>query len=116
MAQKIDRFVEICEDKNQSVTQEGTSDCPNFNTELFMVTEEEVEFGHEEDVEVPKALGDIFESLAGAIFLDSGLNLDVVWRVYYNLMKDTIEECCRDPPLSPVRELFELKGSNARFS
>ena len=25
-----------------------------------------------EDVEVPKALGDIFESVAGAIFLDSG--------------------------------------------
>lgn len=76
----------------------------------------QVEDGYEEDVEVPKALGDIFESLAGAIFLDSGMNLDVVWNVYYNLMKDTIEECCRNPPLSPVRELFELKGSNARFA
>ena len=26
-----------------------------------------------EDVEVPKALGDLFESVTGAIFLDSGM-------------------------------------------
>jgi len=34
-----------------------------------------------DDIEVPKALGDVFESVAGAIFLDSGMSLDVVWRV-----------------------------------
>lgn len=34
-----------------------------------MVTEEDVEEGKEEDIEVPKALGDIFESLAGAVYL-----------------------------------------------
>ena len=28
-----------------------------------------------EDIEVPKSLGDIFESVAGAIFLDSKLSL-----------------------------------------
>ncbi len=33
--------------------------------------------------QVPKALGDIFESVAGSIFLDSGLSLDAVWTVYY---------------------------------
>ena len=27
--------------------------------------------------------GDIFESVAGSIYLDSGLSLDAVWRVYY---------------------------------
>ena len=32
---------------------------------------------------MPKALGDIFESVAGSIFLDSGLSLDAVWTVYY---------------------------------
>jgi endoribonuclease Dicer len=35
-----------------------------------LINEEECE--EVEDVEVPKALGDIFESVAGAIFLDSG--------------------------------------------
>lgn len=40
-----------------------------FFFKLFMVTEEDVEEGKEEDIEVPKALGDIFESLAGAVYL-----------------------------------------------
>lgn len=42
------------------------------------------------ELEVPKALGDIFESLAGAIYLDSGMSLDTVWRVYYRIMKPQI--------------------------
>jgi len=41
-------------------------------------------------VEVPKALGDVFESVAGATFLDSGMSLDAVWRVYYRMMKTEI--------------------------
>jgi len=43
-----------------------------------------------EDIEVPKVLGDIFESVAGAIFLDSGMSLDTVWRVFYPLMAKEI--------------------------
>jgi endoribonuclease Dicer len=39
---------------------------------------------------VPKALGDVFESIAGAIFLDSNMSLDTVWRVYYKMMKKEI--------------------------
>ena len=42
------------------------------------------------ELEIPKALGDIFESVAGAIFLDSGMSLDTVWRVYYRMMKPHI--------------------------
>lgn len=46
-------------------------------------------------MEVPKALGDVFESVAGAIFLDSGMSLDAVWRVYYQMMKTEIgKELC----------------------
>lgn len=51
--------------------------------------------GEEEEhveLEVPKALGDIFESLAGAIYLDSKMSLDTVWRVYYRIMKPQIGE------------------------
>ena len=44
-----------------------------------------------EDVEVPKALGDIFESVAGAVFIDSGLSLDAVWGVYYRMMRESID-------------------------
>ncbi len=45
-----------------------------------------------EELEIPKALGDVFESLAGAVFLDSGLCLNTVWRVFYPLMKERIGE------------------------
>lgn len=53
----------------------------------------EVEEEEHVELEVPKALGDIFESLAGAIYLDSKMSLDTVWRVYYRIMKPQIGEC-----------------------
>ncbi|TKR68423.1 hypothetical protein L596_024412 [Steinernema carpocapsae] len=103
----IEKFVRLCESQAKNT---------NFNSELYMVTEEEFDDGDEEDIEVPKALGDIFESLAGAIYLDSGRRLDVVWEVFYNLMHDTIMECCEHPPKSPIRELLEREPDKARFS
>ena len=41
---------------------------------------------------MPKALGDVFESVAGAIYLDSGMSLDTVWRVYFRMMQAEIGE------------------------
>lgn len=41
----------------------------------------------EYDIETPKFLADIFESVAGAIYLDSNCSLEAVWRVYYPIMK-----------------------------
>lgn len=35
-------------------------------------------------------MGDIFESLAGAIYMDSGMSLEVVWQVYYPMMRPLI--------------------------
>jgi len=105
----IEKFVNLCESKK-------FGHIANFDDEMFMVTEDEIDEGHEEDIEVPKALGDIFESLAGAVYLDSGMDLDVVWRVFYGLMKECIESCCQNPPQSPIRELFERKNCNARFT
>jgi len=57
---------------------------------LILLEEGEVRIA--EAVEVPKVLGDLFESLAGAVYLDSGLNLQEVWRVYYKLMRKEIGE------------------------
>uniref|UniRef100_A0AC34F8D2 RNase III domain-containing protein n=1 Tax=Panagrolaimus sp. ES5 TaxID=591445 RepID=A0AC34F8D2_9BILA len=36
-----------------------------------------------------KCYADIFESLVGAIYLDSGMDLEIVWKVFYKLMKDS---------------------------
>lgn len=68
-----------------------------------------------EEMEVPKCLGDIFESVAGAIFLDSNKSFDTVWRVYYGLMKPYIEKYTNNVPKSPIRELLELEPETAKF-
>ena len=48
-----------------------------LGSDLRLVNEEDViEY---EQIEVPKALGDILESLIGAVFLDSGRDLNTVW-------------------------------------
>ncbi|CAH8541405.1 unnamed protein product [Schistosoma turkestanicum] len=65
--------------------------------------------------EIPKALGDIFESLAGAIFLDSNFSLDTVWQIFYPIMKERIERYTACIPKSPVRQLLELEPEGTKF-
>lgn len=61
-------------------------------------------------------MGDIFESLAGAIYMDSGMSLEVVWQVYYPMMRPLIEKFSANVPRSPVRELLEMEPETAKFS
>nr|ABQ02405.1 dicer [Schistosoma mansoni] len=68
-----------------------------------------------DDVEIPKALSDIFESLAGAIFLDSNFSLDTVWQIFYPIMKERIERYTACIPKSPVRQLLELEPEGTKF-
>lgn len=81
--------------------------------QCYLILEDEIE--EAEDVEVPKALGDLFESVAGAIFLDSGMSLDAVWRVYKRIMGPEIEKFSNSVPKSPIRELLELEPETAKF-
>ncbi|KAG8181475.1 hypothetical protein JTE90_016563 [Oedothorax gibbosus] len=67
---------------------------------------EEVECFEMEEIVVPKALGDIFESVAGAIYLDSGMSLDKVWEVCFPMIRPAFEHLCKHVPISPVRELY----------
>ncbi len=60
--------------------------------------------------EPPKVLGDLLESLVGAIYLDSGKSLDCVWTVIYPMMTDFIETYKKSPPINPLRELYELSA------
>lgn len=64
----------------------------------------------EEDIEVPKAMGDIFESLAGAIYMDSGMSLETVWQVYYPMMRPLIGE------LFLLMMMTEKEGGNEPFT
>lgn len=46
-----------------------------------------------EHIDVPKILGDLFESVIGAVYLDSGKNLQTVWKVVYRIMHKEIGKC-----------------------
>ena len=41
-------------------------------------------------VEVPKPLGDVFEAVAGAIYVDCAQDLDRVWQVYLPILQPSI--------------------------
>ncbi|CAL0309193.1 unnamed protein product [Lupinus luteus] len=63
-------------------------------------------FGWESETSLPKVLGDIIESLAGAILVDSGYNKEVVWQSIRPLLEPLITP--ETLKLHPVRELSEL--------
>ncbi|CAG0914915.1 unnamed protein product [Notodromas monacha] len=98
----VEKFVAMQEENKHEIAPE-----------FYWLEEEDVE--EAEDVEVPKALGDVFESVAGAIYLDSGLSLDAVWTVYYRLMCEQIERFSSSVPKSPIRELLEMEPETAKF-
>ena len=77
-----------------------------------------------EELEPPKALGDVLESVAGALFLDCGMNLEIVWSKFYPFFKPLVGKYMilesaayieiidrfknGGPPIHPLKELFEL--------
>lgn len=67
-------------------------------------------------IEGPKILGDIFESVAGAIFVDSGYDLHVFWKVYKPILGKFLTLDKMDPAYvtkNPVRlfvEHFQMVG------
>ncbi|XP_065875408.1 endoribonuclease Dicer homolog 2-like [Euphorbia lathyris] len=63
-------------------------------------------FGWDLDICFPKVLGDVIESLAGAIFLDSGYNKDVVFESIRPLLEPLVTPGTLT--LHPVTELTEL--------
>ncbi|XVF48473.1 hypothetical protein PTKIN_Ptkin03bG0193100 [Pterospermum kingtungense] len=58
----------------------------------------------------PKALGDLVESCFGAILLDTGFNLNCVWKIMLSLL-DPIKSLS-SVQLNPIRELQELCQSH----
>lgn len=67
-----------------------------------------------ESVDIPKGLGDIFESLVGAIYLDSSMSLEKTWNIIYNLMKDELRQFMKEIPKQIVRRLYEFNKGSAK--
>ncbi|PON73127.1 Endoribonuclease Dicer-like3a [Parasponia andersonii] len=61
----------------------------------------------------PKALGDMFESIVGAVLIDTKLNLDEVWRIFEPLLSPIVTPDKLELP--PLRELNELCDSLGHF-
>ncbi|XP_022754727.1 endoribonuclease Dicer homolog 3 isoform X2 [Durio zibethinus] len=61
----------------------------------------------------PKALGDLVESIVGAILIDTNLNLDEVWRIVEPLVSPIVTPDKLELP--PLRELNELCDSLGYF-
>ncbi|KAK7331288.1 hypothetical protein VNO77_25509 [Canavalia gladiata] len=64
-------------------------------------------FGWESEASLPKVLGDIIESLAGAILVDSGYNKEVVWQSIQPLLEPLPTPETLKP--HPTKELYELR-------
>ncbi|XP_076751647.1 endoribonuclease Dcr-2 [Xylocopa sonorina] len=101
----INRFVKFQEDRNHVV-----------DDELLWILLEEEECKMAEHVDVPKVLGDLFESTIGAIYLDSNKNLSLVWEIVYSIMHQEIDKFSKNIPKQPVRVLFETQGARPHFS
>ena len=51
-------------------------------------------------------MGDVFEALFGAIFIDSGHDLTVVWSIYRRLCP-SLDKVLANPPLNIKKQLLE---------
>ena len=76
----------------------------DHNMELY----NEDECPVKEHIEVPKALGDLVESLIGAIFLDSNCNLKTVWHFIEKLFGEQLEKIMSVKHKNFTAELMEL--------
>ncbi|XP_022888734.1 dicer-like protein 4 isoform X2 [Olea europaea var. sylvestris] len=64
----------------------------------------------------PKALGDLVESYMGAVFLDTGLNLNRVWEIMLSLLDPIIDVSkLRYNPLKELRELCQFYDWKLQF-
>ena len=69
-----------------------------------------------EEIEVPKALGDLIESLIGAVYLDSNCDLAVVWKVVLKLYGYKMQKIIKKKPRNFITKLMELFPERVSFS
>ncbi|KAJ8969648.1 hypothetical protein NQ314_001650 [Rhamnusium bicolor] len=94
----IDKFVEYLKSKNYEIDDEV----------LILLEEDELNLAE-------YVLGDVFEALAGAVYLDSGKDLNTVWKVFYKIMYKEIDLFSRNVPKNVIRKLFEFPGTHPEF-
>ncbi|XP_034829181.1 endoribonuclease Dicer isoform X3 [Maniola hyperantus] len=99
----IKTFVEHQEERGHEIVEDV----------LYLIDEEDCHIA--QYIDVPKVLSDIFESIAGAIYLDSGGDLQRVWSVVYRIMHKEIHAFTMSVPKQPVRVLMETIHACPQF-
>ena len=90
---------------------DGDSDNIDLNLRLFN-EDEPLEL---DMVEVPKVLGDVFEAIIGAVFLDCGHDLPTVWKVYTKLCPQ-LDAVVAKPPLNMKKQLVERFPGQVKYA
>ncbi|XP_068760261.1 endoribonuclease Dicer-like isoform X2 [Montipora capricornis] len=96
----IENFITRVEDEAEERKQNHHS---KVTADPFIIVSEQ----DGEGIEAPKVLGDMFESVAGAVFLDSGMDLTKIWGVYYRMVKPYIDHYSVHIPINPIRRVYE---------
>ncbi|WOL09348.1 hypothetical protein Cni_G18101 [Canna indica] len=67
-------------------------------------------------VKAPKVLADIVESLAAAVYLDSGFDLELLWKVFRGLLEPIItSENMDEQPVTTLYVLCQKQGKSIEF-
>ncbi|XP_053966118.1 endoribonuclease dcr-1 [Anastrepha ludens] len=113
LAESIKNFDKYQEKYNYYVT-----DQVHILSEENIMTENEVEgatYNISDNVDVPKALGDILEALVAAVYLDSR-DLRTTWHVIYGLLEQEFNQFAQQVPIDAVRQLNDHKHANPKYS
>lgn len=94
LAKEIQKFVNYQASRGNRVA---------FDEHVLLVTEDDYTSG---SIDVPKAIGEMFESTVGAVFVDSGFDMSTTWKLINELLSDELQEFMANVPVSAVRELF----------
>lgn len=62
-------------------------------------------------IDAPKAISDVFESIFGAIFVDSSFNLELTFEILNRVMSDILKYISPDMPGDPTSELVRWVAS-----
>ncbi|KAE8701339.1 Ribosomal protein S27 [Hibiscus syriacus] len=70
----------------------------------------------EEQVEVPKAIADLVEAIIGAVFIDCNSSIDIVWKVFKDLLEPIIRrETLKIHPVTQLYEVCQKRNLKVKF-
>uniref|UniRef100_A0A1X7SLK6 RNase III domain-containing protein n=1 Tax=Amphimedon queenslandica TaxID=400682 RepID=A0A1X7SLK6_AMPQE len=99
------------EDRERKLEEMSINDDDSAQVIVESMEDGDIDDDEDEDddiIEPPKSLSDCFEALAGAVFIDSGMNLQTVWETFSPFLEPLFEKFKNDPPLTPICELHKL--------